>query len=87
MSGIHIKQIGKKIRELFEAHIDFSDIGAKDSDRDNKILTRCLAAYGIYTNSDCSIEEAAKSIVDGGDDNGIDAIYYSPLNKKMIILQ
>ncbi len=87
MSGIHIKQIGKKIRELFEAHIDFTDIGANDNDRDNKILTRCLAAYGIYTNSDCSIEEAAKSIVDGGDDNGIDAIHYSPLNKKMIILQ
>ncbi|NPD44255.1 AIPR family protein [Lentimicrobium sp. S6] len=87
MSGIHIKQIGKKIRELFENHIDHTDIGINDNDRDNKILTRCLAAYGIYKNSDCSVEDAADSVVDGGDDNGIDAIYYSPLNKKMIILQ
>lgn len=87
MSQIHIKQIGNKIRELFEDHIDLSDIGDNDRDRDNKVLTRCLAAYAIYNSIDCTVEDAAKSVVDGGDDNGIDAIYYSPLYKKLLVIQ
>lgn len=87
MSQIHIKQIGNKIRELFENYIDLTDIGDDDQDRDNKILTRCLAAYAIYNSIDCTAEDAAKSVVDGGDDNGIDAIYYSPLYKKLLIIQ
>ncbi len=87
MSKIHINQIGNKIRTLFENHIDLSDIGSSDSDRDNKILTRCLSAYAIYNNIDCTIEEAANSVVDGGDDNGIDAVYYSPSYKKLLLIQ
>lgn len=87
MSQIHIKQIGNKIRALFENHIDLSDIGVNDQDSDNKILTRCLAAYAIYNSIDCSVEDAAKSVVDGGDDNGIDAIYYSPLYRKLLVIQ
>jgi len=87
MSQIHIKQIGNKIRELFEGFIDLTDIGINDQDRDNKILTRCLAAYAVYNSIDCTIEDAAKSVVDGGDDNGIDAIHYSPLYKKLLIIQ
>lgn len=87
MSIIHINQISGKIKELFEKHLDLSDIGLTDQQREEKILTRCLAAYGVYNSIECTPEEAAKSVVDGGDDNGIDAIYYSSVNRKMIIVQ
>ena len=87
MSILHINQIGKKIKDLFENEIDKSDLNPSDAEIENKILTRCLAAYGVYSSIDCSLEEAGKSVVDGGDDNGIDAIFYSSINKKMIIVQ
>ena len=47
---------------------------------DEKILnflSRALAAYAIHKLAKCQKEEAAKSVVDGGGDGGIDAIYYA----------
>lgn len=87
MSQLHVNQIANRIKELFEDKIDFSDIDANSNDFNNYLLTRSLAAYAIYTNSDCSIEEAADSVTDGYDDNGIDAIFYSTNLKKIFIVQ
>jgi hypothetical protein len=87
MSIIHINQIQKKITDLFQSDIDSTDIGVNDKERNEKILTRCLAAYAVYSTIECTPKEAAQSVVDGGDDNGIDAIYYSPQNRRMLIVQ
>lgn len=87
MSVIHIKQIQQKIRDLFASQIDMTDINPKDQEKENKMITRCLAAYAIYSVAECSIKDAALSVVDGGDDNGIDAIYYSPMYKRLFIVQ
>jgi len=87
MSIIHINQIAQKVRDLFEAHIDKSDLNTADQQYSEKIHTRCLAAYAVYTSMECSPEEAGQAVVDGGDDNGIDAIYFSPVNKRMLIVQ
>ena len=87
MSILHINQIQQKIRDLFIADIDTKDIKPTDKEKEHKIITRCLAAYAIYSIAECSAKDAALSVVDGGDDNGIDAIYYSPLNKRMFIVQ
>lgn len=46
-----------------------------------------MAAYAIYISTNCSVEDAASSVVDGSDDNGIDAIYYSQLSHQMILVQ
>lgn len=87
MSIIHITQIHNKISELFAKEIDTKDIGVNDKEKDDKITTRCLAAYAVYSMSECTIKDAALSVVDGGDDNGIDAIYYSQSNSQMLIVQ
>jgi len=87
MSILHVTQISKKITELFENHLDLRDLGAGDSQRKVKILTRCLAAYAVHFSTGCSENEAAQAVVDGGDDNGIDAIHYSPSLKQMTIVQ
>lgn len=87
MSVLHVNQIAGKIKPLFEPFLDLADIGPNDKERDLKILTRCLAAYAIYNHSACTPEQAAKSIVDGGDDNGIDSIFYSPTLKELVIVQ
>lgn len=87
MSILHINQISTKIKELFINHIDTTDIGIEDAQRETKIITRCLAAYAVYNTIECTEQQAGQSVVDGGDDNGIDAIFYSPTNRKMIIVQ
>lgn len=87
MSVIHINQISAKILELFSDYIDKTDIGETDAQREEKILSRCLAAYAVYNSIECTPEEAGQSVVDGGDDNGIDAIYYSAVNRVMVIVQ
>ena len=88
MSFIHIQQIATKIKEFFELKLDLNDISSKQGDdRESNILSRCLAAYAVCHLSGCSLEEAANSITDGKDDNGIDAIYYSEYSKKLFIVQ
>lgn len=87
MSIIHINQIADKIKKLFLSHLDLNDLMKKDPEFETKTLTRCLAAYSVYNLIDSSAEATAESVVDGGDDNGIDAIYYSPQSKKMILTQ
>lgn len=87
MSILHVNQIAGKLKTLFGDILDTSDLKENDQERDVKILSRSLAAYSIYNHAACSPEEAAQSIVDGGDDNGIDAIYYNANLKELIIVQ
>ena len=85
MSVIHITQIKNVVLDLFQHELDIKDIGVKDAEREIKILSRCLAAYAIYSTTECTAQEAAQSVVDGGDDNGIDAIFHSSLQKMYIV--
>lgn len=87
MSVLHVTQISKKILELFQAHLDLSDLGENDQQKDVKVLTRCLAAYAVHFSAGCSEIDAAQAVVDGGDDNGIDAIHYSATLKQLTIVQ
>jgi AIPR protein len=87
MSIIHITQIADKVKRLFQSYLDLKDLSLNDAEIEKKILTRCLAAYSIYSQIDATAETSAESVMDGADDNGIDAIYYSPQNKRMIITQ
>lgn len=46
-------------------------------ERERNFLSRALAAYAVQKLAKCSKEDAAASIVDGGGDGGIDAIYFA----------
>lgn len=87
MSKLHVVQIARRVRSLFEDKLDLTDIGATDNDSESKIITRCLAAYAVYLTSNCTLDEAASSITDGHSDNGIDAIHYSEQLNKLTIVQ
>lgn len=87
MSILHVNQISSKLKDLFGGALDLSDISEKDQEIELKVLSRSLAAYAVYNFLGCSIQDAADSVVDGGDDNGIDAIYYSASLKQIIIVQ
>lgn len=87
MSSLKVNQIKQKVRTMFEPHLDLSDIGAQDAERDQKILSRCLAALAIYLEAGCSEMEAAASVWDGTDDNGIDAAFFDPSDLRVLFVQ
>ena len=87
MSTLKVKQIKSRLLEMFEEHLDLSDLNPKDSERENKILSRCLAAFAIYAQASCSAEEAAASVWDGTDDNGVDAAFLDANESRVILVQ
>ena len=82
MSAIHISQIRKRLETLFRASIDMSDQKVGTKSYEDMFLSRSLAAYSIHHLTGCDPSDAAISIIDGGDDNGIDAIYFDESETK-----
>jgi len=72
---------------MFESHLDLTGISEVDPQRDVKILTRCLAAFAVYSATGCSTEDAANSVWDGSDDNGIDAAFFDPVERQVVVVQ
>jgi hypothetical protein len=87
MTTLRVKQIQTKLRELFEPHLDLSDVSLADKERDSKVLTRCLAAFAVYNQTGCGEEQAGAAVWDGSDDNGIDAAFYDASDNRVVIVQ
>lgn len=87
MSIIHINQIKNRLEKLFANCIDMSDQKLGTESYKSMLLSRSLAAYAIHHFTDCTPEEAGKSIIDGADDNGIDAIYFDENELKLYLVQ
>jgi hypothetical protein len=88
MSEIHLRQIKAYLQKTFKGLIDVSDYQNKsETDRELIFLTRSLAAFTLMVLADISPQEASKSIIDGGQDNGIDSLYFDRREKIMYVLQ
>lgn len=87
MSSLKVNQIRGKLLAMFEPYLDVCDIGGADPEREQKILSRCLAALAVYLTSGCDEKEAAESVWDGADDNGIDAAFFDASDKRVIFVQ
>jgi hypothetical protein len=87
MSCLKVNQIKTKFRSMFEAHLDLTDISSHDSERESKVLSRCLAAFAIYLRAGCSEKDAAAAVWDGSDDNGIDGAYFDAGDSRVLFVQ
>jgi hypothetical protein len=87
MSQLRVKQIRTRLLGMFEKHLDLSDIPSHDKDRETKVLSRCLAALAIYVHAGCTEKEAARSVWDGADDNGIDAAHFDAGDSRVLMVQ
>lgn len=87
MSSLKVNQIRTKLRAMFEAHLDLSDISPQDRESEPKILSRCLAALAVYLKAGCSEKEAAAAVWDGSDDDGIDAAYFDAGDSRVLLVQ
>ena len=87
MSVIHINQIRKRLETLFKNNVDMSDQKLGTKSYDDMLLSRSLAAYAIHHLAGCDPSDAAASIIDGANDNGIDAIYFDESETKLYVVQ
>ena len=87
MSILHMSHIQKQIERLFGDLIDKSDLSDTDDELHYKILTRALSAYSIYVLGEYEPSQIVPYIIDGGDDNGIDCIFYDSKEKIMYLSQ
>jgi hypothetical protein len=88
MGVVQHRQIRNHLEQSFVPHIDITDYqNRRPEDQANAALTRGLAAFCVAVKADVTPDVAAKSIVDGFDDNGLDAIFYSATDKILYLVQ
>lgn len=88
MSIVHINQIRTRLEAIYKDKIDLSDVSTRPPDEQkNQFLTRALAAYALEIEAEIPPDEASKALTDGFDDNGLDAIYISPRDRRIFIVQ
>lgn len=88
MSLLHIRPIKQSLRTAFSGKIDISDLNkAAEPDRDKAFLSRSLAAFALSILGDVEPDIASQSVTDGGDDNGIDAIYRDSAEETLYLVQ
>ncbi|MBZ0071945.1 MAG: AIPR family protein [Gammaproteobacteria bacterium] len=73
---IEMLHLPQSLRTLFTGMVPEAASGTPD-EREKNFQSRALAAYAIHKLGGASIDEAVGSIVDGGGDGGIDAIFHA----------
>ncbi|MBS0646260.1 MAG: AIPR family protein [Verrucomicrobia bacterium] len=86
MSRLHVNHLKAKLTEIYSDKIDISD-ARSDEEKENFFLTRAYAAYTLQILAQLDAPTATTAIVDGFDDNGIDAIYFDRRNKELWLVQ
>lgn len=86
--SIKVNHIKAHLEKNFQGKIDLSDIiGRPPVEVERCFLSRALAAYSLTIVAIATIDDAANSVVDGFDDNGIDAIYFDTASKNLWLVQ
>lgn len=86
MAELQHSQIRQKLNEQVIPHLDGSDL-QDNSQKADHLLSRAIAAVCVRIVADTDIQLACQAIVDGGNDNGIDAIYYDAATATLVIAQ
>lgn len=82
-----IEHIPNHLHRLFDGKVPLAPRGKTDREKENNFLSRSLAAFSLHKLSGCTLDEAATSVVDGGGDGGIDAVYFSPISNTLWLVQ
>jgi hypothetical protein len=83
---IEILALPSKLHELFDGLVAKKANGdVEQNERD--FLSRALAAYTLHKLGGAPIVDAAKGVVDGGSDGGIDGLYFSPVTNTLWVTQ
>jgi AIPR protein len=72
-----VNQVEGEINRLFAEVIDMGEYdGKKNNQKKDALNSRAIAAYALHVLADVGVNTASDAIVDGYDDNGIDALLF-----------
>lgn len=83
---LEITYLPGHLHSLFDAYIPPAASGTAD-EKERNFCSRALAAFAIHKLAGTTPAEAAASIVDGGGDGGIDAIFHLPNTSTLYVVQ
>lgn len=85
---LHLTQIQHRVEETTFPLIDISDLAAHGAgQKHTNQLSRALAAFVLGKRGGLSWDEAAASVTDGSNDNGIDALAVTPDGQRLLVVQ
>ncbi|MFC8899290.1 AIPR family protein [Streptomyces cinereoruber] len=88
MRVLHVRHIQDSLSDDYDGLINLSDYDGKpENQRRPAFLSRALAARAVQRFTGFSLEEAAKTVVDGFQDNGIDALAIDEENRRIVLVQ
>lgn len=82
-----LQRIANHLDRVFVPHIHAEDLTIECEQRTVAIRSRALAAFCVSILARVDPEEAAKSVVDGYGDQGIDAVYFDKEEDRLYIVQ
>jgi len=81
-------RIRSTLEKRYGGKIDLKDYEGKPAkEKESAFLTRSLSAFALAQLAGINDNLAAACVIDGYDDNGIDAIYYDTTDNKVYIVQ
>lgn len=87
MSDLHVNRLRAELEKRFTSLIDMTDYETRPKDKRSAFISRALAAYALVVLEGATDAAAAAAIVDGYDDNGVDAVYYNSDDQKLVVCQ
>lgn len=89
MSKIHVSQIEGYLTKNATAVVDMSDWSAHKEQNQIRLafLSRALAMLAVSSVAEVDLSELGPYVTDGGDDGGIDLIYFDPKEKMLYLVQ
>ncbi|MBU4262319.1 MAG: AIPR family protein [Proteobacteria bacterium] len=83
---IEMLHLPENLRKLFAGKLPDATTGTPE-EREKNYLSRALAAFATHKLGGATLDEAVASIVDGGGDEGIDAIFHAAATNILWITQ
>ncbi len=87
MSIIQVKHIQSACKARFSSLIDMSDVKSSDAEKENKFLSRAVAAFSLASIAKIDDTTAAQAVTDEYGDDGIDAFHFDRVEHIAYIVQ
>lgn len=85
---LQLRQVKDELERTLINQVDISDMENRSEQELEKLkLSRSYAAYSLISLASAEINTAVQAIVDGYNDNGIDAIFYNEYENTLWIVQ
>lgn len=83
-----VRIVADGLRRLYDGRFDLSFFDRRsDFEREQAFLSRALAAQTVRQLIGCSYEDAARCVIDGSNDMGIDAVAVDPTSSHLFLIQ